>query len=357
MSAAVKRQNGKAPPGGAPSFRVAVAGATGAVGRQMMEILAQRHFPVKELHPLASKRSAGRTVSFNGEDLEVGDLSAFDFSRADIALFSAGGAASGEFAPKAAAAGCVVIDNSSRFRRDDDVPLVVAEVNPHRIADYAARNIIANPNCSTMQLLVALKPIYDAAGIERINVATYQAASGAGARAAEELAQQSADLLSGREAKAEVFSETLAFNCIPHIDLFEDSGYTREEMKMLWESRKIMEDESLSVNATAVRVPVFYGHGEAAHVETREKLSAERARELLSAAAGVCVIDEHAPGGYPTALRHAAGSDEVFVGRIRDDLSHPRGLNMWIVSDNVRKGAALNAVQLAELLALELLKK
>ncbi len=340
----------------APAFDVAVAGATGAVGEQILAILAQRHFPVRRLYPLASARSAGKTANFGGKELPVEDLSRFDFSRAQIALFSAGGARSAEYAPRAAAAGCAVVDNSSHFRQDDDIPLVVAEVNPHRIADYKNRNIVANPNCSTMQLLVALKPLHDAAGLARINIATYQAASGAGARATEELAKQAGDMLSGREPRAEAFPAPLAFNCIPHIDSFEDNGYTREEMKIVRETRKILEDDSILINATAVRVPVFYGHSEAVHLETREKISAAEARRLLSEAPGVLVLDERVPGGYPTPMQHAAGRDEVFVGRIREDISHPRGLNLWIVGDNVRKGAALNAVQIAEHLALELLK-
>ena len=340
----------------APAFEIAIVGATGAVGAQMASILEERRFPVRRLHPLASARSLGKTVPFCGEDLPVEDLAQFDFSRVQMALFSAGGAVSSEYAPKAAAAGCVVIDNSSQFRYEDGIPLVVAEVNPGRAADYKNRNIIANPNCSTMQLMVALKPLHDAVKIARINIATYQAASGAGARAVDELAGQTAALLSGREAKAEIFTAPLAFNCIPHIDSFQDNGYTREEMKIVWETHKILEDESIAVNATAVRVPVFYGHAEAVHLETREKLSADAARQILAEAPGVCVIDERANGGYPTPSQHAAGNDEVFVGRIREDISHPRGLNLWIVSDNVRKGAALNAVQIAEILALDLLK-
>lgn len=338
-----------------PVFDVAVVGATGAVGEQMLAILHQRNFPLRELYPLASARSLGKTVSFNERELPVGDLAEFDFSRAQIALFSAGGSVSAEFAPQAAAAGCVVVDNSSQFRYDDDVPLVLTEVNRARIADYKNRNIIANPNCSTMQLLVALKPLHDAAGLVRINIATYQAASGAGARGVDELAAHTAALLSGQEKETEVFSAPLAFNCIPHIDSFQDNGYTREEMKIAWETNKILEDDSILVNATAVRVPVFYGHGEAVHLETRDKITAAQARRLLAEAPGVCVIDEHVDGGYPTQRQHAAGNDEVFVGRIREDISHPRGLNLWIVSDNVRKGAALNAVQIAEIVALELL--
>ncbi len=332
---------------------VAVVGATGEVGGQMLAILRERGFPAAEVFALASENSAGKKIPFGDAELTVAPLSDFDFSRAGIALFSAGGAVSGEYAPRAAAAGCAVVDNSSRFRGEEGIPLVVAEVNPEKIAGFRARNIVANPNCSTMQLLVALKPVYDAAGIARINAATYQAASGAGRRAVEELAQQSASLLSGAgEQKNEngVFPARLAFNVIPHIDIFEENGYTREEMKMARETQKIFGDKNIAVNATAVRVPVFYGHAVAAHIETREKINADAARELLRKAPGVCLMDERAPGGYPTPAADAEGRDEVFVGRVREDISHPRGLNLWIVSDNTRKGAALNAVQIAEIM-------
>ena len=336
---------------GAKKFNVAVVGATGAVGGEMLRTLARRNFPLRELFPLASARSAGSEVEFLGEKITVGALDDFDFSRADIALFSAGGEVSGQYAPKAGAAGCVVVDNSSRFRQDDEVPLVVTEVNPHRVGDFRPRNIIANPNCSTMQMLTALKPIHDAVGISRINVATYQAVSGAGARAAEELEKQTREALASLPPTVRAFPMQIAFNAIPHIDLFQENGYTREEMKMAWETHKILEDDSVQVNATAVRVAVFTGHSEAAHVETREKLSANDARALLEKAPGVRVLDRREAGGYPTAATHAAGCDDVFVGRIRDDFTHPRGLNMWIVGDNLRKGAALNAVQIAEILA------
>ena len=338
------------------AFNVAVVGATGAVGEQMLAILQERNFPVGNIYPLASARSLGKTVMFNDTEIPVDNVADFDFSRAHIALFSAGGAVSEQYAPRAAAADCVVVDNSSQFRYRDDIPLIVAEVNPHKITDYKNRNIIANPNCSTMQLLVALKPLYDKAGITRINIATYQAASGGGASAVRELERQSIDLLNGQKTQCEVFPVPLAFNCIPHIDSFQDNGYTREEMKMAWETKKILEDDSILVNATAVRVPVFYGHAEAVHLETRAQLSATDARQLLAEAPGVCVIDEHVGGGYPTQTGHAAGNDAVFVGRIRNDISHPRGLNLWIVSDNVRKGAALNAVQIAELAAATILR-
>lgn len=332
------------------TFDVAVAGATGAVGEAMLEILAERKFPVGQVYPLASERSAGGKVAFGNRELTVGKLSDFDFKKAQIGLFSAGSSVSEQYAPQAAAAGCVVIDNTSRFRYDDDVPLVVPEVNPQALAGYKARNIIANPNCSTIQMVVALKPIHDAVGIERINVATYQAVSGAGRRGIEELAEQTAQLLNGKPVeKGGKFPKQIAFNALPQVDEFQDNGYTREEMKMVWETQKIL-DPAIQVNATCVRVPVFYGHSEAVHIETRDKLSAEKARSLLAKAQGVVVMDERRPGGYPTAVTEAAQGDAVYVGRIREDLSHPRGLNLWVVSDNVRKGGALNSVQIAELL-------
>lgn len=331
-------------------YNVAVVGATGAVGEAMLEILEQRDFPVDQVYPLASERSAGKRIPFKGKHLLVEDLSTFDFSKARIGLFSAGASISDKYAPIAAAAGCVVVDNTSRFRRDDDIPLVVPEVNPDAIAGYKKHGIIANPNCSTIQMMVALKPLHDAVGISRINVCTYQAVSGTGKEAIEELASQTAQLLNGNSAEAKVYPKQIAFNVLPHIDVFQDNGYTREEMKMVWETRKIMEDDSIMVNPTAVRVPVFFGHSEAIHIETREKLSAERARELLENAPGVQVIDEREDGGYPTAVTEGASNDPVFVGRIREDISHPQGLDLWVVADNVRKGAALNSVQIAEIL-------
>ena len=331
-------------------FNVAVVGATGVVGEAMLSILAERRFPVKNIYALASRRSAGSTVRFNGESLVVRDLDAFDFSGVEIGLFSPGASVSEIFAPKAAAAGCVVIDNTSRFRYETDVPLVVPEVNPHAVSEFKNRGIIANPNCSTIQMVVALKPIYDAAGIERINVCTYQSVSGTGREAIDELAIQSKAMIDGEPVRAHVYPKQIAFNVLPHIDDFQANGYTKEEMKMVWETRKILEDESLLVNPTAVRVPVYYGHSEAIHVETKRKLTAPEARTLLRAAAGVTVLDESAPGGYPTAVTDAAGRDAVYVGRIREDISHPRGLNMWVVSDNLRKGAALNSIQIAEML-------
>ncbi|HVC50271.1 MAG TPA: aspartate-semialdehyde dehydrogenase [Burkholderiales bacterium] len=331
-------------------YDVAVVGATGAVGETMLDILASRNFPVRNVYPLASSRSAGTTVRFNGADLPVEDLAAFDFRKVQIGLFSAGGSVSAEYAPKAAAAGCVVIDNTAHFRYEDDIPLVVPEVNPSDIARYKNRGIIANPNCSTIQMLVALKPIYDAVGIERINVATYQAVSGTGKEAIDELAEQTRAIFNGREVKAEVYPKQIAFNVLPHIDVFLGNGYTKEEMKMVWETRKIMGDQAIQVNPTAVRVPVFYGHSEAVHVETVKKITASQARELLNQAPGVVLLDERCPGGYPTAVTEGAGTDAVYVGRIREDISHPRGLDLWVVSDNVRKGAALNSIQIAEIL-------
>jgi len=331
-------------------FKIAVVGATGAVGTTMLEILAERDFPASEVVPLASARSAGSRVKYGEQSLKVLELDTYDFTGVAIALFSAGGSISAVHAPRAAAAGAIVIDNTSEFRYVDEIPLVISEVNPHAIARYTTRGIIANPNCSTMQMLVALAPIHRAVGIERINVATYQSVSGAGQSGIVELGRQTAAMLNFQPMEAKKFPTQIAFNLIPQIDVFTDNGYTKEEMKMVWETQKILEDASIRVNPTAVRVPVFYGHSEAVHLETRSKLSAEAARALLAAAPGVVVVDEHKAGGYPTPVTHAAGKDPVFVGRIREDISHPRGLDLWIVSDNIRKGAALNAVQIAELL-------
>jgi aspartate-semialdehyde dehydrogenase len=332
-------------------FSVAVVGATGLVGETMMRVLEERNFPISELHALASNRSLGRSISFRGRNVPIRELEGFDFSNTDIGLFSPGGEVSRVYAPKAAAAGCIVIDNTAEFRYEDDIPLVVPEVNPHAIAQFRNRGIIANPNCSTIQLVVALKPIHDAVGIERINVATYQSVSGAGREAVEELAEQSVQLLTGKgPVTARVVAKQIAFNCVPQIDQFQDNGYTKEEMKLVWETRKILEDPTIRINATAVRVPVFYGHSEVVHLETRTKITAEDARALLSKAPGVEVMDERQPGGYPTAATEAANRDTVYVGRIREDLSSDRGLNLWVVADNVRKGAATNSVQIAEIL-------
>ncbi len=331
-------------------FDVAVVGATGIVGEAMFEVLAQRKFPVGTIHAVASQRSAGKRIAFGDQQLKVQALDSFDFSQVQIALFSAGAKVSAVHAVRAAASGCIAIDNTSQFRYDADVPLVVPEVNPEAIAGYRARNIIANPNCSTIQLVVALKPLHDAAGIERINVATYQSVSGAGRSAIVELGRQTAALLNGLPIEPKVWPKQIAFNVIPQIDAFQDNGYTREEMKVVWETRKILGLPDLRVNVTAVRVPVFFGHSEAVHLETQRKLTAAEARRLLEKAPGVVVVDERSPGGYPTPATEAARQDGVFVGRIREDLSHERGLDLWVVSDNVRKGAALNAVQVAELL-------
>ena len=334
------------------TYKVAVVGATGAVGEAMLAVLAERNFPVGELVALASERSAGDYVKFGNDEVMVRDLATFDPSGVDIALFSAGGSVSKEYAPKFAAAGAVVIDNSSIFRRDPDVPLVVSEVNPGEVGNRP-RGIIANPNCSTMQLVVALKPLHDAAKIERINIATYQSVSGTGRKALEELGRQTAGLLNFHAVEPEVYPVQIAFNVIPHGGDFTDGGYTTEEMKLVWETRKILGDDSIGVNATVVRVPVFYGHSEAVNIETRDKLDAATARALLEKAPGVEVVDERESGGYPTPVTHASGTDPVYVGRIREDLSHPRALNLWVVSDNIRKGAALNAVQIAELVVAE----
>jgi len=324
----------------AEKFNVAVVGATGVVGEAMLDILATRKFPVGTVHALASER-----------ELAVDDLANFDFSQVDICLFSAGGSVSEQYAPQAVAAGCVVIDNTSHFRYDDDIPLVVPEVNADAIAGYKKRGIIANPNCSTIQMAVALKPIYDAVGIKRVNVATYQAVSGAGRNAVENLVRQTAALLNGRPVETEGDEKQIAFNAVPHIDDFQDNRYTKEEMKIVWEIQKIFGDEKILINATAVRIPVFYGHAEAVHIETAKKISAEKVCELLQNAPGITLRDGVKTGEYPTAVTDSSGSDPVYVGRVREDISHPRGINLWVVSDNIRKGAALNSVQIAEILA------
>ena len=335
------------------SIDVAVLGATGAVGSTLIEILEQREFPVGKLYALASKRSAGETLMFRGKPVMIEDAAEFDWSKVKLAFFAAGGSVSAELAPRATAAGVVVIDKTSQFRYEPDIPLIVPEVNGHLIGEYKQRGIIACPNCSTIQMVVALKPIHDAVGIDRINVATYQAVSGTGKAAIEELVQQTAQLLNGKGADAKVYPKQIAFNVLPHIDSFQENGYTKEEMKLVWETQKILGDDSIRVNATAVRVPVFYGHSEAVAIETRKKITAEEATKLLKKAPGVKVVDSQKPGGYATPVTEAAGEDPVFVSRIREDISHPNGLNLWIVSDNVRKGAALNSVQIAEMLVKE----
>ena len=331
-------------------YDIAVVGATGAVGETILKVLEERNFPVGNLYPLASSRSAGKKIQFAGKWVKVLDLEEFDFSQAQIGLFSPGASVSKVYAPKAAAAGCIVIDNTSEFRYDDDIPLVVPEVNPEAVAGYKTRGIIANPNCSTIQMLVALKPIYDAVGIKRINVATYQAVSGTGKEAIEELAKQTANLLNMKPVEVKVYPKQIAFNVIPQIDVFMDNGYTKEEMKMVWETQKIMGDANIKVNPTAVRVPVFFGHSEAIHIETDRKITAAEAKALMEAAEGIVLIDEHVDGGYPTAVSDAADTNPVYVGRIREDISTENGLNIWVVADNVRKGAATNTIQIAELL-------
>lgn len=330
------------------SVNVAVLGATGLVGKQIMECLEERKFPVSTLVPLASARSAGQEVEFRGESLTVQDVESFDWSEVDMAFFSAGGSVSAQYAPIAAEAGCVVIDNTSHFRYEPDIPLVVPEVNASALADFRNRNIIANPNCSTIQMLVALKPIHEAVGIDRINVSTYQSVSGAGASAMTELATQTAELLNGKQPTIAAFSRQIAFNCIPQIDVFLDNDYTKEEMKMVWETQKIFADSDIRVNATAVRVPVFFGHAEAIHLETRQPIDAQQVKDLLRSAAGIKLMDEREQ--FPTQVGDSAGHDEVFVGRVRNDISHPNGINLWVVGDNIRKGAATNSVQIGECL-------
>lgn len=328
-------------------YNVAVLGATGAVGETILEVLQERKFPVGEIFLLASERSAGKTYRFNGKTVRVQNVEEFDWSQAHIALFSAGGELSEKWAPIAADEGVIVIDNTSQFRYEYDIPLVVPEVNPEAIAEFRNRNIIANPNCSTIQMLVALKPIHDAVGIERINVSTYQSVSGAGKGGIDELAGQTAKLLNGLPAENEQFSQQIAFNCIPQIDQFMENGYTREEMKMVWETQKIFNDPGITVNPTCVRVPVFYGHAEAVHLETCAPIDAQEVTNLLEQTDGIEVFQGE---DFPTQVRDAGGKDHVMVGRIRNDISHHSGVNLWVVADNVRKGAATNAVQIAEVL-------
>lgn len=327
------------------NYDVAIVGVTGLVGQAFLEVLEQRKFPIGKLYALASERSLGEVISFKNKDVNIETLADFDFSKVQFAFFSAGTEIASQYGELAAKKGCIVIDNSPRFRYEKDIPLIVPEVNAHRIPDYRKHNIVANPNCSTIQLVVALKPIYDAVGISRVNVATYQSVSGAGKDGIEELAGQIGDLFGGKKAVAKVMSKQIAFNVIPQIDLFQDNGYTKEEMKMVWETQKILEDNELLVNPTAVRVPVFYGHSEAVNMETKKPITVKKARELLRKAPGVVVVKED---DYPTPFEVSNDEDAVYVGRIRQDLSHPNGLNLWVVADNVRKGAALNAVQIAE---------
>jgi len=332
---------------GARSFRVAVVGATGAVGNMMIQVLEERNFPVSEITLLASARSVGKQLRYRGQNVSVAELREDSFKGLDFALFSAGGSISKKFAPLAAQAGCVVIDNSSAFRMDPKVPLVVPEVNPHAVANHPG--IIANPNCSTIQMVVALKPIHDAAGIKRIVVTTFQAVSGTGKRAIEELRQQVVDLAAGKEVSHSVYPHRIAYNCLPHIGAFLDNGFSEEEMKMVNETRKIFEDQGIGVCATTVRVPVYYGHSEAVNLETRKPISADEARAVLARAPGVRVVDDLSQAQYPMPI-DAEGQDATLVGRIRRDPSVENGLVMWIAADNIRKGAATNAVQIAELL-------
>lgn len=331
------------------TYSVAVVGATGAVGNEMIKILEERNFPVGQIKLLASERSLGKSLDYKGRSIPVDVLDENSFAGVQIGLFSAGGSISEKFAPIAAQAGCVVVDNTSAFRMDPDVPLVVPEVNPEAIAQYKKKGIIANPNCSTIQMVVALKPIYDAVGIKRIVVSTYQAVSGTGKKAIEELANQTKALMSFQEVQVKVYPHQIAFNCLPQIDVFTDNGYTKEEMKMINETKKIMNDQSIAVTATTVRVPVFFAHSESVNVETKEKITVQGVKDLLAKAPGVCVVDNPANREYPLAI-NAAGKDDTFVGRIREDDSVENGLNLWVVSDNIRKGAALNAVQIAEIL-------
>ena len=330
-------------------YNVAIAGATGVVGKEMIRILEERKFPVDKIKLLASERSAGQFLEFNGKEEKVHLLSEETFKGIDIGLFSPGASVSKIYAPIAGKAGCVVIDNTSQFRMEPDVPLVVPEVNPKAIAQYKKRNIIANPNCSTIQIVVALKPIHDAVRIKRIVVSTYQAVSGAGKEAMDELSAQTGALFNMKPIEKDVFPHQIAFNCIPQIDVFLDNGYTKEEMKMVNETRKIMEDDSIKVTATTVRVPVFNSHSESVNIETEKKITAREVKEVLSKAPGIKVVDDNKKLEYPMPI-DASERDEVFVGRIREDESIPNGINMWIVSDNLRKGAALNAVQIAEIL-------
>jgi aspartate-semialdehyde dehydrogenase len=338
------------------SFNVAVVGATGAVGNQMMACLEERDFPVMGLKLLATSKSAGRKLRFKGEEIPVEELTETSLKGVDIGIFSAGGATSQKYAPFAAKDGCVVIDNSAAWRMDPDVPLVVPEVNPHAVAGYSNKGIIANPNCSTIQMVVALAPIHRKVGIKRIVVSTYQAVSGTGKKAIDELYDQTKAILNFLEPQKKVYPHRIAFNCLPHIDIFLDNGYTKEEMKMVDETRKILEDDSIGITATTVRVPVFFSHSESVNVETRQPITPDEARTLLENASGVTVLDSPSENLYPMAI-DAAGRDETFVGRIRADESISNGINLWVVSDNIRKGAATNAVQIAEILVRDYLSK
>lgn len=329
-------------------INIAIVGATGMVGSAILAILEERGFPIDKIYLLASQRSVGESITFNKKKVVIEALNAFDFSQAQIAFFAASNAISAEYAPKAAAVGCVAIDKSSHFRYDVDVPLIVPEVNGRLLSNVHKKNIIASPNCSTIPIVMALKPILDAVGITRVNVVTYQSVSGSGKDAVVELAEQSAKLLNGKSIRAKVYPQQIAFNVLPHIDEFLENGYTKEEMKVVWETQKIFEDDKISINPTAVRVPVFYGHSAALHIETKKKITVKQVISLLSKTRGVTVCTGRFP--YPTPAKDASGKDDVFVGRIREDISINKGINLWVVSDNIRKGAALNAIQIAEML-------
>lgn len=329
-------------------YNIAIAGATGLVGATILSILEERKFPINKIFMLASKRSAGDSLDFNGKSYLVEDLADFDFTQTQICFFCTSNDISAEYVPKAAALGNIVIDKSSHFRYDKKVPLIVPEINLSALKNIKKTKIIANPNCNTIPVVVALKPIYDAVGISRINIATYQSVSGSGKEGVNELAEQTALLLNGKPIKPKVYSQQIAFNVLPHCDELQDNGYTREEMKIIWETQKILGDQKIAINPTAVRVPVFFGHSAAVHIETKQKISLKNALDLLNKAPGVKLMTGKHP--YPSPVRDAAGKDAVFVGRVREDVSHKNGLNMWVVTDNLRKGAALNAVQIAEAL-------
>ncbi len=338
----------------AKKFNIAVAGATGAVGNQMLACLEERSFPIETIKLLASSRSKGRKLDFRGESIAVEELTESSFKGVDVALFSAGGGISEKFAPLAAKDGCVVIDNSSAWRMDPEVPLVVPEINPHAIAQYKNKGIIANPNCSTIQMVVALHPLHKKYGIRRIVVSTYQSVSGTGQKAIDELDHQTRAILNFKEYEKRVYPHVIAFNCLPHIDMFLENGYTKEEMKMVNETLKIFEDDTIGITATTVRVPVFYGHSESINIEMKENVTADEVRALLAKSPGIKVADDPKNNIYPMAI-DAAGQDFTLVGRIRNDESIPNGINMWVVADNIRKGAATNAVQIAEVLVKEYL--
>lgn len=329
---------------------IAIVGATTSVGETLLEVLEERKFPVGQIYLLDSDASTGSRLEFSGYALKIGDISTFDFSRVQIAFFVSTEAVSKEFAEKAATEGCIVIDRTPAFRNDNDVPLVIPEVNENAIEGFNKRNIISSPSCNTIQMLMALKPIHNAVGIKRINVSTYQSVSGSGKDAAEELASQTAALLNFRDVKCKTYSKQIAFNVLPQVGEFLDNGYTNEEMKLVWETQKVLNDDTIKVNATAVRVPVFIGHAASLHVETNDKISVTKTQQLLQQAKGIELIDEKKSGAWPTPVTEAAGNDSVYVGRVREDISSEMGLNLWVVTDNMRKGAAVNAVQIAEIL-------